>query len=197
MFVLDVLCVLVMFCAWAGRANVWVFVGVDVGGAVIEGAAPWTMVDEDGVTAPPEASTVPTEDSKGWADGDGWAEADCGTDNESTSRCEEDDRGVVDGNVVVGGVDGLNLNVAAVVDDAVVGAGVEIAVIVGGSALTLDCVHDVATLTKDCVAEGAGPLWIARHAIEHGRKGQKRQNAGVPREVIGLNSLGERVAEEA
>jgi hypothetical protein len=195
-FVIDMLGVVVTFYTRAGGANVGMLVGVDVDGAVVEGAAPRTMVDEDGVTAPTEASTIPTEDSKGGADGNGWSEADCGADNESTPRCEEDDRGAVDGNVVVGWVDGLNLNIAAVVDDVVVGARGEIAVVVCGSALTLDGVHDVGTLIEDCVAEGTGPLRIARHAIEHGGEGQQCQDAGIPGEAIGLNSLGERVAGE-
>ena len=112
---------LVMFNPRRGRSNVGVHVRVDVDAAVVEGAAPWTMVDEDGVTAPTEASAAPTKDAEVWADDDSGAEADRSADNEARPRCEKDDCGIVNGNVVIGGVDGLNFDVAAVVYDCVIG----------------------------------------------------------------------------
>src|SRR5271170_2814539 len=51
-------------------------VGVDVDGAVVVGASPGAVIDEDGVAAPSEAGAVPAVDAEGRADGDGWAEAD-------------------------------------------------------------------------------------------------------------------------
>lgn len=109
--------------AGADGADIRMYVGMDIDSAVVEGAAPGPMVDEDGVTAPTETSTVPTEDPEGRADGDGRAETNSCADDESWPRRVEDDCWVVDGNVIVGRVDGLNLNVAAVVGDVVVGAG--------------------------------------------------------------------------
>lgn len=105
-----------------GGVNVGVLVGVDVDGAVVIGAAPGAVIDEDGVTSPTEACTVPTVDPKGRANGDRRAEANCCADDKSAAGWEEDDCGAVDGNVVVSRIDGLNLDVAAVVHYVVVGA---------------------------------------------------------------------------
>ena len=133
--------------------DVGMLVRMHVDGAVVIGACTGAMIDEDGVASPAEAGAVPTVDSEGWGDDDGWAEAYSGGDHESGSRCVEDDRGVVDGNVVVGGIDGLDFDVSAVVDYVVVGGGGKIAVVVGGLALALYGVHDVVALNKDGVAE--------------------------------------------
>src|SRR5271168_2687678 len=119
-----------MLCVWCGRvifgarggwSNVGMHVGVDVDGAVVIGACPGAMVDEDGVAAPAETGAVPTVDTEGWSDDDRRAEADSGGDDESGTRCVEDDGGVVDGNVVVGGIHRLDFDVSAVVGYVVVG----------------------------------------------------------------------------
>jgi len=176
--------------------DVRMLVRVDVDGAVVIGAGPRAMVDEDGVAAPTEACAVPAVDSEGWADDDGWAEADSSGDDESGARCVEDYCGIVDGDVVVGGVDGLDFDGSAVVDYVVVGGGGEIAVVVGGLTLTLDCVHDVVTLNEDSVAEVAGPLWVAGHHVENRGKGQEGEDAGVPGKVVGLDGLCEGVSRQ-
>ena len=169
-------------------------VGVNIDSAVVVGACPGAMVDQDGVATPAESGTEPTVDAEGWSDDDRRAKADSGSDDESGTRCVEDDGGVVDRNVVVRGIDGLDLDVSAVVDYVVVGGGGEIAVIVRGLALTLDGVHDVVSLNEDGVAESARPLRIARHHVEHGGKGQEGEHAGIPGKVVGLDGLREGVA---
>src|ERR1700722_3322479 len=120
--------VLMYFDAWACGTDVGVGVGMHVDAAVVVGAAPGLVVDHDGVSAPAEACAVPAEDAEGRADGDDGAEANGSADDEAWAWGVEDDCGVVDGNVVVGGVDGLDLDVAAVIDDVVVGVGREVAV---------------------------------------------------------------------
>ena len=185
-----------MLHARTDGTNVGMLVGVNVDAAVVEGAAPGAVVDEDGVAAPTEACTVPAEDSEGGADGDGRAEADGGAADEAGSWGVKDDCGIVDGHVVVGRIDGLNLDVAIVVDDVVVGVGGEVAVVVCFLTLALDGVHDSITLAENRVAQGPGPLRVARHCVEHGGEGQECQDAGVPWEIVGLDGLGEGVAGE-
>jgi len=176
----------------------WVYVGmcvgVNVNVAVVVGTGPGVVVDDDGMTSPAEACTVPSVDAEGGADGDGGAEADSRGDDESGAWAVEDDRGAVDGDVVVGGVDGLDFDVAAVVGDCVVGVGNEVAVVVGQAALALDSVHDVRALAEDGVAEGAGPLRVAGHHVEDVGERQEGEDAGVPGEIVGLDGLGEGVA---
>ena len=123
MFVIAVLDVIVMFYAWAGGVNVGMLVGVNVDATVVERATPWTVVDEDGVTAPTKASAVPTIDSEGGPDSDGWAEANCRANDESATGREEDNRGAVHGNVIVGRVDGLDFDITAIVYDCVIWVG--------------------------------------------------------------------------
>ena len=171
-------------------------VRVDVDGAVVIGAGPGAMVDEDGVAAPAEARAVPTIDSEGRTDDDRWAETDSCGDDEAGGRCVEDDCGIVDGNVVVGRIDGLDFYRSAVVDYVVVGRGGEVAVVVRGLALTLNGVHDVVSLNENGVAERAGPGGVTGHHVEDGGKGQQGEDAGVPGEIVGLDGLGERVAGE-
>src|SRR5580704_19061817 len=154
-----------IFDARSRGVDVRMLVRVDVDGAVVIGAGPGAMVDEDGVAAPAEACAVPAVDSEGWTDDDRRAEADSGGDDESWARCVEDYCGIVDGDVVVGGVDGLDFDGSAVVDHVVVGGGGEIAVVVGGLTLALYGVHDVVALNENGVAERAGPLWIASHHV--------------------------------
>ena len=158
--------VLVHLYAWADRPDVGVGVGMNVDAAVVEGSSPGAVVDEDGVSAPAEACSVPAEDPEGGSDGDGWAKADTGSDDEAGTRSVEDDGGAVDRDVVVGGIDGLDFEVSAVVDHRVVGVGGKVAVVVCGTALTLDGVHDVGPLTEDGVAKAAGPLRIVGHHVE-------------------------------
>ena len=97
-----------MLDAGAYGTNIRMCVGMSVDCAVVEGAAPGTMVDEDGVTSPAEARAAPAEDTEGRTDDDGGAETDSGGDYEARTWRVEDDRGAVDGDVVVGGVDGLD-----------------------------------------------------------------------------------------
>lgn len=179
---------------WSGWVGVGMGVRVNVDVAVVVGAGPGVVVDDDGVTSPAEACTVPAVDSESRADGDGGAEADSCADDESGARAVEDDCGAVDGYVEVGGVDGLDLEVAAVVGDGVVGVGNQVAVVVGEAALALDSVHHVRALAEDGVAEGTGPLWVASHRVEDVREGQEGEDAGVPGEIVGLDGLGEGVA---
>ena len=91
-----------------------------VDGAVVIGARPGAMVDEDGVASPAESGAVPTIDTEGWGDDDRRAEADSGGDDEAWAGCIEDDRRAIDGNVYVSGVDGLDLDVSVVVGYVVV-----------------------------------------------------------------------------
>jgi hypothetical protein len=176
----------------------WVYVGMGVGVnvdvAVVVGAGPRMVVDEDGVTSPAKACTVPAVASEGGADGDDGAETDSCADDESGAGPVEDDRGTIDGDVVVGGVDGLDFNVATVVRNGVVGVGDEVAVVVGEAALALDGVHDVRALAEDGVAKGAGPLRVAGHHVKDVREGQEGEDARVPGEVVGLDGLGKGVA---
>ncbi len=167
---------------------------MDVDGPVVICAGPGAMVDEDGVASPAESGAEPTVDTEGWSDDDRRAEADSRSDNEAGPRRVEDNGGAIDRNVYVSGINGLNFNVATVVDDVVVGCGGEIAVVVGGLALALDGVHNVISLNEDGVAEVAGPLWVARHHIEDGGKGQEGEDAGVPGELVSLNGLSKRVS---
>jgi hypothetical protein len=195
----------VMLRVWCGGVvfdarRCWGYVGmrvrVDVDGAVVIGASPGAMVDEDGVAAPAEARAVPAVDSEGRTDDDGWAETDSRGDHEAGGRCVEDDCGIVDGNVVVGRIDGLDFDGSAVVHYVVVGRVGEIAVVVRGLTLTLNGVHDVVSLNENGVTERAGPWGIAGHHVEDGGKGEKGEDAGVPGEIVGLDSLGKRVAGE-
>ena len=66
----------------------------------------------------------------------------------------------------------------------------------GGTALALDCVHDLVALAEDGVAEGAGPLDVSGHGVEYGGRagGQGRLD---PEEVVGTDGTGEGVAGEA
>lgn len=171
-------------------------VGVNVDGAVVVGACPGAMVDEDGVATPAESGAEPTIDTEGRGDDDRRAKTDSGSDDESGTGGVEDDGGVVDRNVVVRGIDGLDLDVSAVDDYVVVGGGGEIAVVVRGLALPLDGVHDVVSLNEDSIAESAGPLLVARHHVEHGGKGQEGEHAGVPGKIVSLDGLREGVASE-
>jgi len=113
----------VMFSARSGGADVGVLIRVNVDPSVVVGATPGAMVDEDCVTAPTEACTAPTVDAEGRADDDGGAEADGSAYYKAWAGCVEDNCRIVDGNVIVGRVDGLDFDVAAVVDDRVVGGG--------------------------------------------------------------------------
>ena len=61
----------------------------------------------------------------------GGAEADGSADVEAWARGVEDYGGVVDGNVVIGGIVGLDLDVAAVVYDVGVVVAGEVAVVAG------------------------------------------------------------------
>ena len=117
---LRVCCGRVIFDARGCGSDVGVFVGMGVDGAVVISARPGAMVDEDGMASPAEARAVPTVDTEGWSDDDRWAEADSGGDDEAGAGCIEDDSRTIDGNVYVSGVDGLNLDVAAVVGYVVV-----------------------------------------------------------------------------
>lgn len=184
----------VAFYARGCWAHVGVGVGVNVDAAVVVGAGPGVVVDEDGVASPAEACSVPAVDAEGRTDGNDGAETDPCADDESGAGAVEDDGRAVDGDVVVGGVDGLDLEVAAVVNDVVVGVGGEVAVVVGDAALALDGVHDVRALAEDGVAERAGPLGVAGHHVEDVREGEQGEDAGIPGEVIGLDGLGEGVA---
>ena len=65
-----------------------------------------------------------------------------------------------------------------------------------GLALTLHGVHDVRALAEHCVTESARPLWIASHHVEYGGEWQERENAGIPRKIVGLDGLGERISRE-
>ena len=191
-----VLCVCMGLDAWGGWVGVRTRVRVDVDVAVVVGAAPGAVVDEDCVATPAEAGSSPSEDAKGRADDDAGAKTDSGGDDEAGTRRVEDDGGTVDGHVEVGRVDGLNFEVAAVVTYVVVGVGVEVAIVVGGVALALDGVHNISALDEDRIAERARPLAVFSHRIEYGGKGQEGQNAGVPGKVVGLDGLGEGVAGE-
>jgi len=182
--------------AWPCMMDEGVGVGMDVYAAIIEGAAPRTMVDENGVASPAKACTAPAKDAKRRADDYGGPEADGSSDDEAGTWSVEDDRRIVDGDVVVGGVDGLDLEVAAIVDDVVVGVRGEVAIVVRGLALTLDGVHDVGALAEDGVAEGTGPLRIAGHHVEDGGEGEEREDAGIPGKVVCLDGLGERISRE-
>ena len=186
----------VVFYAGSCGADVWVGVGVDVGGAVDVGAGPGAVVDEDGVGAPAEACTVPAVASEGGADDDGWAEADGSCYVEARAWGVEDYGWIVDGDVVVVRVVGLDLDVAAVVYDVGVGVGGEVAVVAGLAAHALDGVHDVLALIEDGVAELAGPVRVAGHGVEDGGEGQESEDAGIEGEVVGLNGLAEGVAGE-
>jgi hypothetical protein len=171
-------------------------VGVNVGSAIVEGSAPGAMVEEDGVASPTEACSVPAEVAKRRAYGDDWTEADGASDEEARARRVEDDGGAVDGDVVEGWVDGLDLDGSVVFYDVVVGVGSEIAVVFCLLAHALDCVHDVGPLAEDGVAEIANPLRITGHGVEDGGEGQESENAGVPGQVVRLDGLSEGVAGE-
>ena len=182
-----------LFNAGRGGADVGVGVGMDVGAAILVGASPGAVVDEDRVRAPAEACAEPSEAAEGDAEGDGGAEADGSADEEAAARRAEDDEGIVDGDVVEVGVEGLDFDVAALVDDVDVGVGLEVAVAQGLAAEALDGVHDVGALGEDGVAELAGPVGVAGHHVEHGGEGQEGEDAGVPGEVVGLDRGGESV----
>ena len=108
----------------------------------------------------------------------------------------EDDERIVDRDVVEIGVEGMDLDVAALVDDIDIGVGGEVAVAVGLAAQALDGVHHVVALDEDGVAELAGPVGVAGHHVEHGREGQQREDAGVPGKVVGGNGGAEGIAME-
>ena len=152
---------------------------MNVDATVVVGTSPGAVIDEDGVAAPAEACSIPAVYAEGRADGDGWAEADSGGDDESGTGGVEDHRRSVDGDVIVGGVDGLDFEIAAVVDYVVVGVGCKIAVVVREPPLTLDGVHDVASLNEDGVAETTCPLRIGGHHVQNGGKGQEGEDAGA------------------
>ncbi len=189
-------CGRVIFDARSCRSNVGMLVGMDVDGAVVIGACPGAMVDEDGMASPAESGAVPTVDTEGRSDYDCRTEADSGGDDESGTRCIEDNCRAVDGDVYVSGIDRLDLDVSAVVGYVVVWGRCEIAVVVGGLTLTLDGVHDIVALNENGVAESAGPLGVAGHHVENGGEGEEGEDAGVPREIVGLDGLGEGVAGE-
>ena len=179
----------VVFYAGGCWVHVWVGVGVNVGGAVDVGAGPVAMVDEDGVVAPAKACAKPAVASEGWTDNDGWAETDGSAGVVAGAGGVEDYGGVVDGDVVVVGVVGLDLDVAAVVYDVGVVVAGEVAVVAGLAAHALDGVHDVLALVEDGVAELASPVRVAGHGVEDGGEGQKREDAGIELQVVGLNCL--------
>lgn len=108
------------FYTRANRPDKGMGVWMDVDAAVVEGSTPGMMIDEDGVSTPGEACAVPAESAVGRADGDGRTEADGAADEEAGTWREEDDAGAIDGHVVECRVDGLDLEVSAVVDDIVV-----------------------------------------------------------------------------
>src|ERR1700722_3181575 len=182
--------------AGACGSNVGMGVGVNVDAAIDVGPAPWTGVDGDGVAAPTEACPIPAEAAEWRSDGDGRAEVDGAANEESWARREEDDARAIDGDIVEGRVDGLDFDVAVVVDDVVVGVGGEVAVASGRAAHALYGVHYIGLLVEDGVAERAGPLGITRHHVEHGGEGQEGKDTGVPGEIVGLDGLGEGVAVE-
>ena len=106
--------------AGSAVANVGMGVGVNVDAAIDIGSGPGTVIDEDGVSAPAEACAIPAEAAECRSDGDDWAEADGSPDEEAGARSVEDDAGVIDGDLVEGWIDGLDFNVAAVIDDVIV-----------------------------------------------------------------------------
>ena len=145
--VISMFVVGVAFYAGGSGTDVGMSVGMNVDATVVVGADPCVVVDEDGVASPAEACAVPAVSSaKGGANDDCRAEADSCADDEAGTRAVEDDCGTIEGDVVVVGVDGLDFQVAAVVDYVVVGVGGEVAVVVGETALALDGVHDVGAL---------------------------------------------------
>ena len=83
---LRVWCGRVIFDARGGGVNVGMFVGMRVDGAVVIGARPGAMVDEDGVASPAESGAEPTVDAEGWGDDDRWAETDSRGDDEAGAR---------------------------------------------------------------------------------------------------------------
>jgi hypothetical protein len=178
------------------RVDVRMGVRVYVDSAIGIGSGPGVVVDEDGVSSPAEACAVPAEAAERRSDGDDGTEADGSSDDEARTRSVEDDAGIVDRDVVEGGIEGLDFDVAAVVDDVVVGVGLEIAVAPGLLTEALDCIHDVGSLAEDGVAESAGPLGVACHYLEDAGEGQEGENAGIPREIVSLDGLGEGVAGE-
>src|ERR1700721_835837 len=154
------------------RAGVGMGVRVSIDRTIGEGSAPGPMIDQDGVSAPDEACAAPAKAGECRSDGDDGAEADSTADEEARARSEEDDGRAIDGDVVEEGIDGLDLEVAAVVDDVVVRVGGEVAVVPGLLAHTLDGVHDIGPLAEYCIAEGAGPLRTPCHRVEHRGEGK-------------------------
>ncbi len=111
----------VVLSARSCRTDVGMLVGMYVDRPVVIGACPGAMVDEDCVASPAESGAKPTVDTEGWSDDDRRAEADSGGNNEAGTRRVEDNRRIVNRDVVVGRVNGLDLDGSAVVDDVVVG----------------------------------------------------------------------------
>jgi hypothetical protein len=182
--------------AGAPGVNVGTGVRVNIDSAVGIGSGPGVVVDEDGVSSPAEACGVPAEAAERGSDGDDGAEADRCADDQAGTRSVEDDAGVIDGNVIGGRIDGLDFDVAAVVDDIIVCVGLEVAVAPGLLTEALDSIHDVGSLVEDGVAESAGPLGVVCHRVEDAGEGQEGENAGIPGEIVGLDGLGEGVAGE-
>ena len=112
-----------MFSARGGGPNVGVLIRVNVDPSVVVGATPGAVVDEDRVTAPAEACTAPTVGAEGRANDDGGAEADSSAYDKAWPGCVENDSGIVDGNVIVGRVDGLDFDITAIVYDCVIWVG--------------------------------------------------------------------------
>ena len=180
--------------AWGSGADVRVRIGVDVGAAVDVGAGPGAVVDEDGVATPTEACAEPAEAAEVDAERDGCAEADGSADEEAGPRGEEDYSGIVVGNVVERRIEGLDLEVSAVVDYVVVLVVGEVAVVLGLATHALDGVHYVLALGEDGVAELGGPAWVLGERVEDRGEGQERENAGVEVEIVSLDGGTERVA---
>jgi hypothetical protein len=171
-------------------------IGVNVGAAVVVGATPRAMVDEDCVGSPAEARTVPAINSEGRANGDDWAKAKCSSNVKTRTWCVEDDRRAIDGDVIICGVDGLNFEIAAVVGYVVVGVGGKVAVAASDATLALDGIHDVRALAENRVAEGTSKLRVAGHHVENRREGKESKDAGIPGKTVGLDRLGDGIASK-
>src|SRR5580698_4541597 len=92
---------------------------------------------------------------------------------------------VVVGHVHHGGIHGSNQNLRAIVINALLRSGSQIARLLRLDTRGLDSVHYVARLIVVSVAERGRPAVITRHVIQHGREGCERLDAWVPGHAVG------------
>src|ERR1700722_5010485 len=177
------------------RSHPGMHVGMYVCGSIDPHAAPWTAIDQDGVRRPGKSGAKPPSPSTECrTNGNRRTEVDCSPNRESWSRWCKDNERIVSRHVDHTWIDRKDLDVAALIGYVTVTVRYQIAVSSGLPAHPLHRIHHVRSLRQDCIAKLLRPSGVARHHIENRGESKQAQDAGIPLQVIRLDSLGQRIS---